>query len=332
VDGWNVVDHHALLQVSRALNRGVEPPKWDANAGTTFVIDVMNDVKKDFPMVDLLKPETEAAVPVVVAITPWKLKDIMKIVRAGRAVGTLLKDKIRMAFGFLSAEEMEKAAPSEAEVTRQFLGEHFNLAAAGGGGSSVADMLMASHNAIEEGVDPKDTEDDDQYPEFLGVMDIFKKTPEDERLRLKLKEKLEGRRDFELDEKDETFNELDEEVSSEIDYLVAGHTHLHRAIRRKRNKYYFNSGTWIRLIKVDPYLDDKKQWGRIYKAFKAKTLKALDNLNDLGPGGNEPLVLRRSTVVSIFRENGKTYGELRDVRDDGTMEPIKNSQLPGRDR
>lgn len=332
VDNWNLVDHLALLGVSRALNRGLPPPEWNANAGTRLVIDVMNDIKKDFPMVDLLKPETEAAVPVVVAISPWRLKDTMKILRAARAVGALWKDKIRRAMGFLSAEEVEKVAPSEAEVTAQFLGEHFGSVSTAKNGANVADMLMRSQEAIKNERDPKDDQDEQ---EFLGLFDAFtksKKKGDEETLRLKLKDKLAGRSDFELTGKDETFTELDEEVAPEIDYLIAGHTHLHRAIRRKRNKYYFNSGTWIRLIRVDRYLDDKEQFSRIYKAFKAKSLEALDKLNDLGEDGNESLVLRRSTVVSIFRVNKKTYGELRDVREDGTMESFENSQLPRRDR
>ncbi len=94
VDGWNVVDYAALLGVARALNRNESPPEWDANAGTRMVIDVMNPVKKQYPMVDLLKPESQAVVPILLTLDPSQLKKISKLLTVTRY---LVKDKIRMA-------------------------------------------------------------------------------------------------------------------------------------------------------------------------------------------------------------------------------------------
>ena len=87
--------------------------------------------------------------------------------------------------------------------------------------------------------------------------------------------------------------------------MVAGHTHLARALPRKRGQgFYFNSGTWIRLIRLtDAMLASDDAFKPVYEAFKAKTMSALDEA--------EGLVLRRPTVVSIEAEGGEVVGWLR---------------------
>jgi predicted phosphodiesterase len=42
---------------------------------------------------------------------------------------------------------------------------------------------------------------------------------------------------------DDTFKNIDAECGPDLDFVVAGHTHLHRALKRQRGKgVYFNSG------------------------------------------------------------------------------------------
>ena len=62
LDSWNWVDYSALGQLANAINAGrrVDAQKWKPNAGTRLVIDVMNEVKRRLPFVDLLKPEAAA--------------------------------------------------------------------------------------------------------------------------------------------------------------------------------------------------------------------------------------------------------------------------------
>src|SRR6185369_11621448 len=64
-DAWNPVDQDALHTVIRALKGGLTLPEWQPNAGTRLVIDIMNQIKSRFPMVDLLKPETKPVVGVL---------------------------------------------------------------------------------------------------------------------------------------------------------------------------------------------------------------------------------------------------------------------------
>jgi len=132
---------------------------------------------------------------------------------------------------------------------------------------------------------------------------------------------------------DDTFEELDKACGQDIEFVIAGHTHLRRAIHRRRaNGYYFNSGTWIRLIQLrDEVLDDAEQFARVWAAFSAGSMKALDDLRDLGKTRNQALVEDTSTVVGIHAPTGsatRTWGQLYAAQDDGTLEPVERTRLP----
>lgn len=78
VDAWNYTRYEELAKVGRRLNSGrpLPPGAWEPNAGTRMVKDVMNRVKIRYPWIDLLKPEMQAAVGVLLALDPGQLKKI----------------------------------------------------------------------------------------------------------------------------------------------------------------------------------------------------------------------------------------------------------------
>ena len=78
VDKWNWVDYSALGQLANAINAGrsVDPSRWKANAGTQLVIKVMNTVKRQFPFIDLLKPEAAAVGAVLFMLEPRLLEKV----------------------------------------------------------------------------------------------------------------------------------------------------------------------------------------------------------------------------------------------------------------
>src|SRR5262249_53909318 len=87
VDTCNRPAYSALrrLACDQIQRRPVSP--WTPNAGSKLVIDVMNDIKHKHAFVDLLKPEKDAALKIVLALRPRlksKLKQIAQI--AGRRV------------------------------------------------------------------------------------------------------------------------------------------------------------------------------------------------------------------------------------------------------
>ena len=72
-DSWNIVDFDRLRRFRSECSRRLEispnalfhPP-----AGSELVERLMNPIKEDYPFIDLLKPETEAAIPLLLALEP----------------------------------------------------------------------------------------------------------------------------------------------------------------------------------------------------------------------------------------------------------------------
>src|SRR6266702_2587645 len=173
VDRWNPANFEKIREIARdvQIGRAVEP--WIPNAGSKMVIDVMNPVKREYPFVDLLKPEQAA----------------------------------------LQAHELLLMADDRARR-----------------GVTAADLV-----AGVEGI---------QLDAFGALVKWSRKESTSEVLREAL-ETLDRDRSFDIGERDDTAVQLDAEVSPDIDVVIAGHTHLERAIRRRNGRgCYFNSGTW----------------------------------------------------------------------------------------
>jgi len=333
VDIWNMVNHRQLLDVSLSVNSGRTPPEWDPNAGTRLVIDVMNEIKRDYPIVDLLKPEVEAVVPMLITLDPSRLRAITKVLTVA---AYLSRDVAWKTMGFLSAERemLEGSAPiSEEEVMAEFLGNYFEYEAAEPKDADV--LIRDAYDAIERGAEP--VAQPLEEAEFLGPLDylpaIFSSEKRKvEKLRKALKKNLEHDHSFKLTHKDDMFKKMDKEMGTHVNYLITGHTHLERArARGAPDCYYFNSGTWIRLIRLtEEILGDSQEFARVYEAFKSGSMQKLDEVNDLGPTRDHSLVMLKPTVVSVVEKDGEIYGELNYAQSDGSLEPVDNTQLPRR--
>jgi hypothetical protein len=128
-----------------------------------------------------------------------------------------------------------------------------------------------------------------------------------------------------VDEPDDQFQRLCATTSPKIDFLIAGHTHLARALRRPTGGYYFNSGTWSRLIELTPeLLQDVGRFSEIIAAMRAHSMRALEQV----PG----LVLTRLTVVCLREVGGRAVGSLEEVIEasDGNY-ALASAQLRSRD-
>ena len=72
-DGWNTIDHDRLRRFRSETSRRLEisnDAQFLPPAGSRLVEKIMNIIKKDYPFIDLLKPETEAAIPLLLALEP----------------------------------------------------------------------------------------------------------------------------------------------------------------------------------------------------------------------------------------------------------------------
>ncbi|MEM7352564.1 MAG: metallophosphoesterase, partial [Acidobacteriota bacterium] len=115
VDTWNLCDYEHLRRIGRDLTQGNRVEDWNPNAGSRMVIEVMNGIKRDYPFIDLLKPETEAAVPMLLALDPKLAKKIPQVLKV---VGRRTWDAGRRRAGFLSGDDVDEDRDGNAEMQR----------------------------------------------------------------------------------------------------------------------------------------------------------------------------------------------------------------------
>jgi hypothetical protein len=299
VDPWNVVDQDALQRVIRGLRQASDVPPWDPNAGTRLVIDVMNGIKRTFPMVDLLKPETRPLVGVLLALDPSSLGALKRFasiavrlgvqrLRGGAFLGdepTVLGEEAALAALLHRDRAPDPAAPTGTSKATQLLDE-------------VEQLYREGKSAVE--LSPAGA--------TLGfgdlIADVMMGRDPSKHLRESLQGWLAGDTTFAIGTEDSVSRGLDDRVGPTVDFVVAGHTHLARALKRKRGPgYYFNSGTWVRLIRLDEtMLASDGVFAPVYQALRGQTLAALDDVSGL--------VLRNPTVVSIEADEGAVTGVL----------------------
>ena len=311
VDDWNVTDHETIRRFGRDLQQGRSVGAWIPNAGTHLVIDVMNDIKKGYPFVDLLKPELEAVIPVLLAVAPEK-RD--RISGAFPVLRRLVADKVRRATGWLGAEDRTERVSVGA--TPVVIGRP----------AMNHDALMAAaEDQLWRDVEPialvREAERDQQLGFREAAWSWIRGGDPRETLRTAL-DGLQKDRSFEWTQEDDTFRQLDRSIGQDVDFILAGHTHLERALRRsKTGGFYLNSGTWVRLIKIDPkILADQAEFNKVYGALAAGTMTALDAFPEL--------VLRKRTVVVIRAAARGTRGELMHWKTDGGKSDLKPLDPP----
>jgi hypothetical protein len=254
----------------------------------------MNDIKKTYPFVDLLKPELEAVIPILLAVAPDKRDKISGVYPA---LKRLVADKIRRATGLLGAEDEQEELPvtDEGLMPRRLV-DHDAL-------------LVLTDQRLRDRVEPITLIPDYERTQQLGFPSAIVSWVRGKDVRETLRNALDTLwkdRSFDWSRTDDTFRQLDDAVAPIIDFVLAGHTHLERALpRRKRGGFYFNSGTWARLIELTPeVLADQVKFNKVFGALAAGTMDALDSY------GPPKLVLKQHTVVAVRADRAGTHGEL----------------------
>lgn len=314
-DTWNVIDFDRLRRVGSELQLGSSLEAWMPNAGTMLVIDVMNELKRRFPFVDLLKPEKAAVIPIL-----WALDQGTgaRLVRCLGVAKRLSWDKIRRGIGLLSNDVDGREGPLEGSGDPQLLYELLQDRAVPPSGA----LLSAQHTLIEDaaqqlrdGVDPLTLVTESGKLGIAGALwsRIHDEPPE--RVARRALESLAKDQTFSRTTPDDTFERLDAMVGADADILIAGHTHLEKDLARSRAVgRYFNTGTWARLIRISPNsVRDPEQFQQVWKALQLPTLAELDEKRHEG----KPLVISRRTVASVWEERGVVHSALRRVKLEG---------------
>ena len=153
VDPWNYNRYEDLAKVARRLNAGqsLEQSEWTPNAGTKMVKEVMNDVKRTYRWIDLLKPETSAAVGALVVLDPSqasKISDLVGIVgRLAQSSGQV--DQRLSAEGFHRPVEMTTAAGVADQLLGPNLRQGLQLGAPGATAQDADAMLRTADESLK---------------------------------------------------------------------------------------------------------------------------------------------------------------------------------------
>ena len=327
VDPWNYNRYEDLARVARRLNAGqaFDPSEWRPNAGTRMVKEVMNTVKRRFAWIDLLKPETGAALGTLVAIDPTqakKLADLIGIVGEKRKGDGEYEGRLSMD-GYT-----EPAAVPQADALEKLLGA--NLRAATVSRPVATDMLLAAEASLS---DPQSAASPDGT---LGTGQLIidrltgwlRGIEPANALRRALLDWLRGDKTFDFKDQDETCVEVTKSVGRPVDIVITGHTHLARAIDLGGGRLYFNSGTWIRLMQfTEAMLKDDAVFRPIYSMLNDGRMATIDAATFEG----RPLLLDRTSEIEIVSDaSGGVVGRLNWVKGDGTGAPVTEVELQGR--
>lgn len=287
VDPWNCVNHTKLRKLAAhsadfaALGEEERRDLLRVPPGSQLVVDVMNGIKQRYSFVDLLKPETQAVLPLLAVLEPDLAPPMKRALALARSVG--LKMVIRNLFGASGLQVLE---------------ENMAQISAGGASSPEAAVYrelasqMQSRQCLVEEVAWVPSGDEDQ----VGFTETIKawwhvwgarRAAGDQARQL---ERLQRALRAYQEEHAEAYDTSREgevwlrgarrafEAGAEL--VIYGHTHFAKDVQVAPGQRYLNSGTWADLMTLpDVVLDGEDEAGlEALRAF-AEGLSS----NELGP-------------------------------------------------
>jgi UDP-2,3-diacylglucosamine pyrophosphatase LpxH len=285
-DPWNDVDYATLAKVSEARRLHSRVPAFKVNPGSTLVVEHMNAVKRQYQWVDLLKPEREGAAAAV------------QVLDAGRSPPLLALARSVNSFAVAKSMFIGGDAPGVVEQTALRTADDVIPAAD-------AEKWLADAQELDtKGVAPLDLAGDDGMLEAVFAARRAIGLRLGKSLRELLLEGIPNSTAWSLTDEDEVFSGQDRENDPNVDFLIAGHTHLERCLKRKRGRgFYYNSGTWILLMSIPvSALTTDSSFAPVLAALMDGSLEALEKPVPLGTGEARPLVRSLRTVVRVWEE------------------------------
>jgi UDP-2,3-diacylglucosamine pyrophosphatase LpxH len=289
-DAWNQIDYDALRHIRSVQSRlldVLEEHNFIPPAGSEMVTEVINTIKLDYPFVDLLKPETAAVVPMLLALEPGfrsRLATIALLYKRTRSHG--LVNAVTPRFGGdIRAEQDIDVIPGQDIGSRAGAGANGFGEEISAGGSAPTSAVRSEQNAAlketlqaalgseaEQFLRELDAEIAEADPlgqlgEEVGASDtvsriygfaalLFGRTsqPFEKRLPALLRA-MRGLQDT------DTFDLSTESAAEYLNaaqmladrggfrYVVFGHTHQAKRVSLGDGRFYFNSGTWADVLR-----------------------------------------------------------------------------------
>ena len=224
-DPWNVVPHDTLRRIRSRLSRGedADAPEYVVQPGSRLVVDVMNNIKKNYPWVDLLKPETAGLISLLRVFGAVAKRDVIRT----------LRDTVVMANRWMQFDM--RGLPTD--------NEYVNAAIAKGASAGVDD---SSDDEFVSASRPSQTDDISELSEPGNTSDITAEKLLDAFRKRAEKDKT----TFNVDRENEIYLSP-ARVLAQHGYkvIVFGHTHLAKRYPLGE-AVYLNTGTWADLMRV----------------------------------------------------------------------------------
>ena len=260
-DSFNVVDYDALRRVRSLLSRNQPVPAeyvFPPPAGSYMVAQVINPIKREYRLIDLLKPETGAALPILMALEPGYRSVLTRCAELSlRARKHRLESAALPSFaGDISAGGAEvvsfaediSAAPAPDPldiVVRSALKADADLVLKVTVAHAIVESSFAADISAQETID--------RTWGLARMLLSSDRSPLESRLPALLAavRGLQNDQSFARDAEcfPEYLDAAKDLAGRGFDYVVFGHTHLARDVSLTGGARYINSGTWADLIR-----------------------------------------------------------------------------------
>ena len=274
-DTWNAVEHSGLSRLSSFMSRKQFLPKesvFDPPVGSKLVSWVINPIKHEYKFIDLLKPETDVAVPFLLALEPGYRRILATVARLA------LKARLqRMHVPFPSRFGTDiHASPASASTAfgspmGAFLADESGEASRDDGEAALEEILqnrlsgdargfldalppVASGPTSEFGGDISTANFVDRAVGLAKLFfsqdgaDLGRRLP----ALLKALQALQPDRNFDHDY--EAATEYTDAANNLFDggfrFVLFGHTHLAKKMELRPGRWYLNSGAWTDMIRL----------------------------------------------------------------------------------
>ncbi len=283
-DPWNFIDHDALRRERSVRSRGEaglateqEHLRFVPPAGTLLVIHFLNRIKRHYRFVDLLKPEDEAVLPLLMALSEgewWRRLDdiVTSTTVARRRMPWRLQRLVQTAKDRNLAGQTPDVPASLADLAQR-LGLDKALFRVSSGrnlaGGGIWTPWQAVTNSIQMGALALGFADRNGEP-FRRLHEAL--------IRLNLTDDS-----FRLDQEKEQYLDPARELidQREFQVVVFGHTHLPKQVPGRLDRgfrtCYINTGTWADVMRLPPAVLERNETGQTAVAQFCEALQANDH-------------------------------------------------------
>lgn len=253
-DGWNQVLHDLLRRTRSALSRG-ETWEMSPPPGSELVVHVMNPMKRRYRFIDLLKPEEEAVLPVLVALAPYWLGEAETLRSRFEAYGALA-DRLRIMNGLRWQAGEAEQRPGQPPIRPEAISGRMGSPSVGSDPKSALLREIAGAS-LGRSLPPQSTGSTPVGGRLTSLRVISSLLLDGTPLRQRgMRRALQAwretfQRTFLVDQEQPRYLEAARSlarVGSEV--VVFGHTHLAKQIPLGDRRVYLNTGTWCPVIRL----------------------------------------------------------------------------------